>query len=185
MKKLLCIAVMISAFFACNNKQNDSKIDESISTVSRIDDHYSQMIKKYILEDYTKNDYSKFDEIVSDSAKIYFNTKTPISKSQWKELAQLHHVYFDSIGWNKNDFYVKTDSLIKDEKHENNIVKAGSIYTLVWFTWDGTGKTTHSKIANPGHIIFKWENDKIVVARFSFDPTALLNEIAATQKLKK
>ena len=65
---------------------------------------------------------------------------------------------------------------------ENNIVKAGNIYTLVWFTWNGIGKKTQTKVANPGHIIFKWENDKISVARFSFDPTALKEEIAASQK---
>ena len=182
MKKLLCIALMISTLFACNNKQNESKVDETISTVARIDDNYSQMVKKHILEDYTRNDYAKFDEIVSDSAKIYFNSTTPMSKSQWKELAQSHHVYFDSINWEKNDLYVKTDSIIKDEKHENNLVKAGNIYTLVWFTWNGIGKTTKIKVANPGQIIFKWENDKIAVARFSFDPTALKEEIAASQK---
>jgi hypothetical protein len=184
MKKLLCIALMISTFFACNNKQNESTVDESVSTVARIDDNYSQMVKKNILEDYTRNDYAKFDEIVSDSAKIYFNSTTPMSKSQWKELAQLHHVYFDSINWEKNDLYVKTDSIIKDEKHENNIVKAGNIYTLVWFTWNGIGKTTKIKVANPGHIIFKWENNKIAMARFSFDLTALKEEIAASQKNK-
>jgi hypothetical protein len=175
---------MISTFFACNNKQNESKVDESISTVARIDDNYSQLVKKHILEDYTKNDYAKFDEIVSDSAKIYFNSTTPMSKSQWKDLAKLHHVYFDSINWDKNDLYIKTDSIIKDEKHENNIVKAGNIYTSVWWTWNGIGKTTHLKIANPGHTIFKWENNKITKVRFYFDPTALTEEIAASQKGK-
>jgi len=38
------------------------------------------------------------------------------------------------------------------------------------------------KLLIPGHIIFKWENDKIAIARFSFDPTALKEEIAASQK---
>jgi hypothetical protein len=184
MKKLLCIALMISTFFACNNKQNEAKVDESISTVARIDDKYSQKVKKHILEDYTKNDYAKFDEIVSDSAKVYFNSTTAMSKSQWKELAQLHHVYFDSINWEKNDLFVKTDSIIKDEKHENKIVKAGDIYTLVWFTWNGIGKKTGIKVANPGHIILKWENDKITLARFSFDPSALKDEIAASTPKK-
>jgi hypothetical protein len=182
MKKLLCIALMISTLFACNNKQNESTVDESISTVVRIDDNYSQMVKKHILEDYTRNDYAKFDEIVSDSAKVYFNSTTPMSKSQWKELAQSHHVYFDSINWDKNDLYVKTASIIKDEKHENKIIKAGNIYTFVWFTWNGIGKTTKIKVANPGHIKFKWENDKITRAMFSFDPTVLKEEIAASQK---
>ena len=46
MKKLLCIALMISTFFACTNQQNESKVDESISTVARIDDNYSQKVKK-------------------------------------------------------------------------------------------------------------------------------------------
>ena len=72
MKKLLCIALMISSFFACTNQKNESKVDESISTVARIDDNYSQKVKKHILEDYTHNDYAKFDEIVSDSAKSLF-----------------------------------------------------------------------------------------------------------------
>jgi hypothetical protein len=185
MKKIVLIFAMTSSFFACTNKQAESKVDESISTVARIDDNYSTLIKKHILDDYTNNDYTKFDEIVSDSAKVYFNTTVPISKTQWRELAQLHHVYFDSINWDKNDLYVKTDSIIKDEKHENNIVKAGSIYTSVWFTWNGFGKTTHSKVANPGHILFKWENNKITVARFSFDPTVLVSEISAAQSMKK
>ena len=182
MKKLLCIALMISTFFACTNQQAETTADKSISTVSRIDDNYSYLAKKHIADDYTKNDYTKFDEIVSDSVKAYFNSTVPLSKSQWKELAQLHHVYFDSINWDKNFFYVKTDSVIKDEKHENKIVKAGNIYTVVWFTWNGIGKKTKTKVANPGHIIFKWENDKIAVARFSFNPTALKEEIAASQK---
>ena len=182
MKKLLCIALMISTFFACNNKQNESTVDESVSTVARIDDNYSQMVKKHILEDYTRNDFAKFDEIVSDSAKVYFNSNTPMSKSQWKELAQSHHVYFDSINWEKNDFYVKTDSLIKDQKHENITLKAGNIYTSVWYTWNGFGKKTKTKSAVPGHAIFKWENDKIAIARFYFDPTVLKEEIAASQK---
>jgi hypothetical protein len=80
--------------------------------------------------------------------------------------------------------FVKTDSIIKDEKHENKIVKAGDIYTLVWFTWNGIGKTTGVKVANPGHIILKWENDKITMARFSFDPSALKDEIAASTPKK-
>ena len=60
MKKLLCIALMISTFFACTNQQNESKVDESISTVARIDDNYSQKVKKHILEDYTHNDLLNF-----------------------------------------------------------------------------------------------------------------------------
>ena len=182
MKKLVLCFLVSASMIACNNKQNESTVDESISTVARIDDNYSQMVKKHILEDYTRNDYAKFDEIVSDSAKVYFNSTTPISKSQWKESAQLHHVYFDSINWEKNDLYIKTNTIIKDEKHENKIVKAGNIYTLVWFTWNGIGKTTKIKVANPGHIVFEWKNDKIVRASFSFDPTALKEEIAASQK---
>ena len=182
MKKILLPIFATVLLFACTNQQAETTVDKSISTVSRIDDNYSYLAKKHIADDYTKNDYTKFDEIVSDSVKAYFNSTVPLSKSQWKELAQLHHVYFDSINWDKNFFYVKTDSVIKDEKHENKIVKAGNIYTLVWFTWNGIGKKTQTKVANPGHIIFKWGNDKISVARFSFDPTALKGEIAASQK---
>ena len=184
MKNGLLIAALASAFLACNTPKTASPTDETISTVSRIDDYYSNTIKE-INEDYTKNDFSRFDDLVSDSAKVYFNSVVPMTKKEWKELAQSHHVYFDSINWNKDAYYVKTDSLIKDEKHGLNTLKAGSIYTLVWYNWSGVGKTTHTKIINAGSIIFKWENKKITAARFTFDPTPLMNEINATNQSKK
>ena len=183
MKKLFLFAI-IATFLACNSNKTASEVDETISTVARIDDHYSNAIKE-INEDYTKNDFSKFDDMVSDSARVYFNSTVPITKKEWKELAQSHHLYFDSIAWNKDSYYVKTDSLIKDEKHENNTLKAGNIYTSVWYTWNGIGKTTHTKIANAGNIIFQWQNNKIIAARFVFDPTPLVNEITATNNAKK
>lgn len=185
MKKLLLIIATASSFVACNNNQIEAKTDESITTVSRIDDQYSKIIKADIMEAYAKNDFTRFDELVSDTAKVYFNSTTPISKKEWKELAQSHHVYFDSIQWDKNFMYVKTDSLIKDEKHENNTLKAGNIYTLVWYTWEGVGRSTHTKIANSGSIVFRWSNNKITSARFTFDPTPLVNEIAAANSSKK
>lgn len=183
MKNVLLYA-MIASFFACNSSKTDTQVDETITTVSRIDDRYSNAIKM-LNEDYTKNDFSKFDEMVSDSAKVYFNSTVPISKKEWKELAQSHHLYFDSIAWNKDFYYVKTDSLIKDEKHESNTLNAGNIYTSVWYTWNGIGKTTRTKITNAGNIIFRWENNKIIAARFVFDPTPLMNEITATNNSKK
>jgi hypothetical protein len=48
--------------------------------------------------------------------------------------------------------------LVAKGKIENGykpFFKAGGIYTAVWFTWNGSGKTTHSKVTNPGHILFK------------------------------
>jgi hypothetical protein len=183
MKKFLLLLAISAIFFACSNKTKP-QFDETVTTVSRIDDNYSSVIKS-INDDYAKNDFSKFDEMVSDSAKVYFNSTVPMTKKEWKELAQSHHLYFDSIAWDKNFYFVKTDSLIKDEKHETNTLKAGNIYTSVWYTWNGIGKTTHSKIVNSGNIIFRWEGNKIVAARFVFDPTPLVNEITAANKSKK
>ena len=182
MKKLfLCMAIS-TTLFACNSSKTEP--DETITTVSRIDDQYSKTIKD-LNEDYTKNDFSKFEEIVSDSVKVYFNSTVPITKNEWKELAQSHHLYFDSIEWNKNFYIVKTDSLIKEEKHETNTIEAGNIYTSVWYTWNAIGKTTHTKITNSGNIAFRWKNNKIIMARFVFDPTQLINEITATNNAKK
>lgn len=184
MKNVFFIFAMSSVLVACNNSKTEFQVDETITTVSRIDDHYSNAIKE-LNEDYTKNEFTKFDEMVSDSAKVYFNSSKPMTKQEWKELAQSHHLYFDSIRWEKNNYYVKTDSLIKDEKHETNTLKAGNIYTIVWYTWKGTGKTTHTNIENEGTITFRWENNKISAARFTFDPTPLMNEVAATNNAKK
>ncbi len=185
MKKILLPIFSTVLLFACTNQQAETTVDKSISTVSRIDDNYSYLVKKHIVDDYTKNDYTKFDEIVSDSAKVYFNSTVALSKSQWKELAQSHHVYFDSINWDKNFLYTKTDSVIRDEKHENNIIKAGSIFTSVWYIWNAIGKTTQSKYASPGYVLFQWKNNKIIAARFSFDPVIVINEMTAAEKMKK
>lgn len=184
MKKLFVIVAVTSTFFACNYSKTETPVDETITTVSRIEDKYTTAIKE-INEDYAHNNFSRFDDLVSDSAKVYFNSTVPMTKKEWKELAQSHHLYFDSIGWNKDFYFVKTDSLIKDEKHGNNTLQAGNIYTSVWYTWNGVGKTTHTKIVNSGNIIFQWKDNKIIAARFVFDPTPLINEITATNNAKK
>ena len=87
MKKLLLLIATASLFIACNNNQTNAKGDESITTVSRIDDSYTKAIKEDIMEAYAKNDFTKFDELVSDTAKVYFNSTTPINKKEWRELA--------------------------------------------------------------------------------------------------
>lgn len=53
MKNVFFIIAMSSVLVACNNSKTESQVDETITTVSRIDDHYSNAIKE-LNEDYTK-----------------------------------------------------------------------------------------------------------------------------------
>jgi hypothetical protein len=58
----------------------------------------------------------------------------------------------------------------------------GREVTLVWTYWSGIGKFTKEATTVPVHQAYWWSGDKIVSFQMIFDPTPLINEIAATTK---
>ena len=58
----------------------------------------------------------------------------------------------------------------------------GREVTLVWTLWSANGKFTKEATTVPVHQAFYWSGDKIVSFQMIFDPTPLINEIAATTK---
>ena len=60
--------------------------------------------------------------------------------------------------------------------------KDGRVHTGLWGLWTGKGKFSNKDISCPLHLIFVWEGDKVVQEYRYFDPTALMEEVAASQK---
>ena len=68
---------------------------------------------------------------------------------------------------------------IKDLYVHTNYFANGEIWSNVWSTWTGTGKTTGKEYSLPIHFDYKWENGKIVVVQGYFDESIEKMEIAA------
>ena len=68
---------------------------------------------------------------------------------------------------------------IKDLYVHTNYFANGEIWSNVWSTWTGTGKTTGKEYSLPTHFDYKWENGKIVEMNCYLDTTALNMELAS------
>ena len=58
----------------------------------------------------------------------------------------------------------------------------GSVWSLAWFIWTGTGKVTGTEVQINVHHAFRFKDEKIVDAYHFFDPTLLNNEMLASSK---
>ena len=68
---------------------------------------------------------------------------------------------------------------LKDLYVHTNYFANGEIWSNVWSTWTGTGKTTGKEYSSRIHFDYKWENGKIVVVQGYFDESSEKMEIAA------
>jgi hypothetical protein len=68
---------------------------------------------------------------------------------------------------------------IKDLYVHLKYFSKGEIWSNVWSTWTGTGKTSGKEYSNRTHFDYKWENGKIVVVQGYFDESIEKMEIAA------
>lgn len=116
-------------------------------------------------EDYATNNFSLWNETLSDNAVVKINNTVMDGKTV-KGIWKSHHTIFNNI--QINDSYAHT-----------NYFKGGNTWTNLWFTWEGTGNKTGIRTSNRSHFDYKWENGKIVEMNCYFDTSALNMELAA------
>jgi len=183
MKKLLLPLMLMAAMFACTSpeaKKADiasESADPRTGTFTSQDDK-SQKVKE-LIEAYMKNDSSKIYDYYVDTVKIYDqmanrqeNGKTianPGGRTGFAANERMNHDFFTNIN-------IPTVLITTFE------FKDGRVHTGLWGLWTGKGKFSNKDISCPLHLIFVWEGDKVVQEYRYFDPTALMEEVAASQK---
>lgn len=122
-----------------------------------------------IFNDYTKGDFKLFETKLSDTVKVYVANTDKLTKADLMAGLNQDHTMFSEIAWG----WLNT---------ETASYKDGSVWTLGWGLWTGTGNFTKEKHRVPVHMAYQWRDDKIVTVLHYFDTQTMRGEIKAMMK---
>jgi len=184
MKKLLLSILVSASLIACTNqetKKDGTSVDKQSGAFTS-NDKKSAIIKQFI-EGYLTGDtainYPLVRTYYADTVKVFQHIANKQENGKTKEtpgglefvynLSSNHHAIYSNINMTVDN--------IKTLKFND-----GREVTLVWTLWSANGKFTKEATTVPVHQAYWWSGDKIVSFQMIFDPTPLINEIAATTK---
>ena len=163
MKKLLSILLMSVLICSCSDQQQSTAIVKS-------DDELTLNVKK-LLKVYIENDFSLWEELLSDDCEVLFNNISLDKKSVIAGVSQ-DHILFKSIE-------------VTDDYAHTNYFKNGQIWTNHWFSLTFIGNFTGETTNTRAHTNLKWENEKIVRFQVYYDPTFQIKEATAMSDMSK
>ena len=184
MKKIKLCFLVSASLIACTNqetKKTEPTVDKG-SGIFTSNDEKSAIIKQFI-EGYLTGDtainYPLVRTYYADTVKVFQHIANKQENGKTKEtpgglefvynLSSNHHAIYSNINMTVDN--------IKTLKFND-----GREVTLVWTLWSANGKFTKEATTVPVHQAYWWSGDKIVSFQMIFDPTPLINEIAATTK---
>ena len=163
MKKILSILFLLVIIYSCSNQKQSTAIVKS-------DDELTLNVQK-LLKVYVENDFSLWEELLSDDCEVLFNNIPLDKKSVIAGISQ-DHTLFKSIE-------------VTDDYAHTNYFNNGQIWTNHWFTLAFEGNFTGEKTSARAHTDLKWENGKVVRFQVYYDPTFQVNEAAAMSEMSK
>ena len=163
MKKILSILFLSVITYSCNNQQQGTAIVKS-------DDELTLNVQK-LLKMYVGNDFTLWEELLSDDCEVLFNN-IPLDKKSVITGVSQDHTLFKSI------------EITEDYAH-TNYFNNGQIWTNHWFTLNYVGNFTGETTSVRGHTDLKWENGKVVRFQVYYDPTFQINEATAMAEMSK
>ena len=158
MKKLIVLICALTVATACQQKETRyTQQSPEIDTV------------KKLIAEYNAKDYSM--EFMADTAKTYFNSKVPMSKS---ELMNYHK---------DNDAnYSKRGFLDEDQEYEMVVTDDGETWVNCWLDWQCTIAKTGKVIDMPVHLTYRFVDGKVVTQYGYWDPTEVVLEMMAIEE---
>ena len=163
MKKIFSILFVSVMIYSCSNQKQST-------TVVKSDDELTLNVKK-LLKAYVENDFTLWEELMSDDCEVLFNNIT-LDKNSVISGVKQDHTLFKSIE-------------VTDDYAHTVYFKNGEIWTNHWFTntFEGnfTGETTKAR----AHTDLKWENGKVVRFQVYYDPTFQVKEATAMSEMSK
>ena len=164
MKKILSILLFSVMTFSCSNQKPQG------SAVVKDSDELS-LNAKSLLKAYKDNDFSLWEELISEDCEFLINNNA-LDKKTTLELLKQDHALFDSL------------SISEDYAH-TNYFNNGNIWTNHWFTNKATGRFTGETNSVRVHTDLKWENGKVVIFQAYFDPSVTIKEATAMSEMSK
>ncbi len=157
MKKLLSSLLLLALILSCSNQQSGTAVVKDSDELS--------LKTKSLLKAYVDNDFSLWEELVSDDCEVLINNNVLDKKTTMEALKQ-DHMLFSSLSISEN--YAHT-----------NYFNDGNVWTNHWFTNTATGNFTGNTTAVRVHSDLKWEDGKVVKFQVYYDPSVQTLEAAA------
>ena len=157
MKKILSILFLSIIPLSCSNQEQSKAVVKS-------DDELSLNVQK-LLKVYVENDFTLWEELLSDNCEVLFNNINLDKKSVIAGVSQ-DHTLFKSIE-------------VTDDYAHTNYFNNGEIWTNHWFSMNFVGNFTGEITSTRAHTDLKWENGKVVRFQVYYDPTFQIKEATA------
>jgi SnoaL-like polyketide cyclase len=107
-------------------------------------------VAKQLIEGYVSNDYSAYEGVYSDTARIYYNSAEPITLDE-------------VIKGNKEQHEIVSDIKFEDDiEFEFVTADNGKQWVSWWGMWHGKFKATGQEFAIPVHVSAEFVDGKIV-----------------------
>ncbi|MEY8848511.1 nuclear transport factor 2 family protein [Psychroserpens sp. XS_ASV72] len=161
MKKLILLGLAIVLFTAC--QQQEKRYTQQSPEIESVKTH---------IENYNSKRYDF--SIYADTAKTYFNSKTPILK---KDLEAYHKA---------NDKNYSTRGFTgEDPEYEMVVTDEGKTWVNCWLLWKGTMAGNGKVIEIPIHLTYQFIDGKIVRELGYWDPTEVVLNLQAIEAAEK
>jgi len=156
MKKLIYLVLVVLTITACKQEQRYFAESDETNTL------------KAGIAAYEAADWEKWQSHFVDTAKIYVNSKDPMSLTD--RVAGLKDMTkaMSSYGFDHEDEYVE---MVIDKEHET--------WVYYWGLHNGTVAGSGKEISMPVHLAIQFADGKIVEEHVYFDATELNAEFAA------
>lgn len=156
MKNLIVVAVIIAMFSSCEQQKQR---------------YFAESAETKILESgiaaYESGDWDTWQSHFADSAKIFVNSKEPMTiESRRENLAAMTEV-FSSYGFEKDNAFIE---MVIDKEDET--------WVYYWAQHSGT-MVNGTEISMPVHLAVQFTNGKITSEHVYYDATAMNSAIAA------
>ena len=174
MKYIILFSISI-LFLKCSQKSNESETAMNVSV--KFDDEKSNAIRNHF-DNYMKNDTAALRSLSSPDNKLYVNSFEAISIDEILNQISNQHQIFDDISVIGLGGIDTTTAWVQSIYYPND----GPIHTDTWFRWRATGKFSGKLIEFPCHLVFEWEDNKIIKEWHYYDGSQMLDEIALANK---
>jgi len=113
---------------------------------------------KTLVNNYEQGDWDNWIQIYADSARIFHNTMSPITKDELKAGFVAGLASYSSYGFKGNPSFYE---MIVDDKGEK--------WVYFWGTWSGTLKASEENVYIPVHLALNFKDGKIIREHAYFD----------------
>ena len=147
MKFILYLGVL-SLFFSCNSGPCQRYVTDSPEIQAAKD----------LVNNYEKGDWDNWVQVYADTARIFHNSMTPITKDELKSGFVAGLASYSSYGFKGNPYFYE---MIIDDKGEK--------WVYFWGTWSGTLISNEENVYIPVHLALNFREGKIVREHAYFD----------------